>query len=191
MPAGVEVLPLEDTLSIDLSKGLDPSILKAVGGTWRAENGVLRSLGEENRFPLWLQRSLPDDFEIEFEMMGKGLADGKLEFCGDGVRHESGYIAILAGWNNTLAVIAKEDEHETGRTRKKGAWSPDRWYHHRIRRRLRGNSGHIEWFLDGQSFMQRTDKKPLTGPGHNRLAFNNWKTDLHFRNIRVRPLKGR
>ena len=35
------------------------------------------------------------------------------EFCGDGVRHESGYINILGGWGNTLAIIAKEDEHET------------------------------------------------------------------------------
>ena len=30
----------------------------------------------ENRYPLWLQRRVPDNFEIEFEMMGKDQPDG-------------------------------------------------------------------------------------------------------------------
>ncbi|MBM66271.1 MAG: hypothetical protein CMH55_08575 [Myxococcales bacterium] len=191
MPAGAEVPLLTEELRIDFGSQIDPTVLASVGGSWRVENGVLRSLGEENRFPLWLQRKVPDSFEVEFEMMGRDLPDGKLEFCGDGVRHESGYISILGGWGNSLAVIAKEDEHETGRTRKKGKWDPGHWYQWKVRRSLHGGSGLIEWFLDGRPFMQRTDKKPLVGPGHDRLGFNNWKTDLHIRNIRVRPLKGR
>ena len=191
MPAGAEVPLLQDELRIELGAEIDDTVLASVGGSWRIEGGVLRSLGEENRYPLWLQRKLPDSFEIEFEMMGRDLPDGKLEFCGDGVRHESGYINILGGWGNTLAIIAKEDEHETGRTRKSGKWKVGQWYHWRVRRSLHAGSGLIEWFLDGKPFLQRTDKKPLRGPGHDRLAFNNWKTDLSIRNIRVRPLKSR
>ena len=191
LPAGAEVPLLKEELLIELGSQLDPAILASVAGSWRVEGGTLRSLGEENRYPLWIQRRIPDSFEVEFEMMGKDLPDGKLEFCGDGVRHESGYVSILGGWGNTLAVIAKEDEHESGRTRKKGKWETERWYHWKIRRSLHGGSGLIEWFLDGRPFLQRTDKKPLKGPGHDRLAFNNWKTDLSIRNIRVRPFEGR
>jgi hypothetical protein len=189
MPQGSEVQRLNGPLTIDLSKGLSDSLWVKNGGDWEVEDGVLRSRGGENRYPIWLARSVPDSFELHFEARADSAAvDQKVEFCADGVRHESGYVAILGGWSNSLAVIARQDEHEKARTEKKGHWEARRWYHWTVRRTVRAGTGTIEWLLDDKPFMTRRDPKPLIGKGHDRIGFNNWKTDVSYRNIRLTPI---
>ena len=189
MPQGGVAPALDGVWTVELGTTLSAKDFDVVGGTWTVEQGAIRSLGEQNNHPLWLKRQIPDAFEISFEARAVSAAvDHKIEFCGDGVRHESGYVAILGGWNNSISVIARQDEHEKGRKEIKGKWERGRWYKHRIRRTFDGHRGRIEWFLDDRLLLERVDPKPLRGPGHNRIAFNNWKTDVSFRNVVVRPL---
>ncbi|MDE0883098.1 MAG: hypothetical protein OSB21_10925 [Myxococcota bacterium] len=189
MPQGASAPALAGEWTIKLGSTLSADDFEVIGGTWTVESGVIRSLGEQNNHPLWLKRSIPDAFEISFEARANSAAvDHKIEFCGDGVRHESGYIAILGGWGNTVSVIARQDEHEKSRKEVKGKWQRNHWYKHRLRRSFDGKRGRIEWFVDGKLLLERVDPKPLRGPGHNRIAFNNWKTDMSLRNIVVRPL---
>ena len=189
MPQGQTAPALKGEWKVPIGDHLSADDFHVVGGTWTVENGAIRSLGEQNNHPLWLKRRIPDAFEVTFEARAQSSAvDHKIEFCGDGVRHESGYIAILGGWSNSISVIAREDEHEKGRKEARGKWNSNHWYKHRLRRTFDGRRGRIEWFVDGKLLLERVDDKPLRGTGHDRIAFNNWKTDLLFRNIVVRPL---
>ena len=66
------------------------------GGTWRIVDGKLATLGEHNQ-PLWLDVPLARNVRVEFTTVSRSSAvDTKIEIFGDGVRHESGYIVILA-----------------------------------------------------------------------------------------------
>jgi hypothetical protein len=57
-------------------------------------------------------------------------------------------------------------------------------YHFRIERR----DGHIDWKVDGQPFLSFDDPKPLDGPDHAYLGFNDWEAELHFDNLKITPL---
>ena len=95
-------------------EGLGPKYVKA-GGTWTLQDGALHSSGEKN-LPLWLDVELPTNVKVEFTAWSRSpQVDTKIEIFGDGKRHESGYIVILGGWNNTITTIARLDEH--GRAR--------------------------------------------------------------------------
>jgi len=93
----------------------DPSVVKrdffSTGGYWRVVQGTLLSPGVRNN-PLWLAASLPGDVAIEFDARSESpQGDIKVELFGDGTDHASGYVFIHGGWNNTLSVIARLDEH--------------------------------------------------------------------------------
>jgi len=86
------------------------------GGEWNISAGALHSSGAENA-PLWLQAALPRDVTIEFDAWSNSPAvDIKCELFGDGRNHQSGYIVILAGWNNSTSIIARLREHGSERT---------------------------------------------------------------------------
>ncbi|MCI0571781.1 MAG: hypothetical protein L0Y66_13600 [Myxococcaceae bacterium] len=81
------------------------------GGLWRVERGELHSPGVRNN-PLWLKASLPADVAIEFDVRSESPeGDIKVEVFGDGRNHASGYVLIHGGWNNSLSIIARLDEH--------------------------------------------------------------------------------
>lgn len=83
----------------------------STGGLWRVEDGRLLSPGVRNN-PLWLKASLPPDVAVEFDATSMSpQGDIKVEIFGDGVDHASGYVLIHGGWNNTISVIARLDEH--------------------------------------------------------------------------------
>jgi hypothetical protein len=83
----------------------------STGGLWRVEGGRLLSPGVRNN-PLWLQARLPRDVAIEFDAVSASpQGDVKVELFGDGVDHASGYVLIHGGWNNSLSVISRLDEH--------------------------------------------------------------------------------
>lgn len=93
----------------------DPGVVErdfySTGGYWRVVNGELLSPGVKNN-PLWLQASLPENVAIEFDVRSESTqGDIKVEVFGDGTDHASGYVLIHGGWNNSLSIIARMDEH--------------------------------------------------------------------------------
>ncbi|WNG60637.1 hypothetical protein F0U59_42465 [Archangium gephyra] len=93
----------------------DPNVVQrdffSTGGHWRVVNGQLLSPGVRNN-PLWLQAKLPRDVAVEFDVRSQSPeGDIKVEIFGDGSDHASGYILIHGGWNNSLSIIARLDEH--------------------------------------------------------------------------------
>jgi hypothetical protein len=58
-------------------------------------------------------------------------------------------------------------------------------YHFTITRQ----GGLVDWKLDGAPFLTWTDPAPLSGPGHEFFALNDWEADVYFDNLRIRPAK--
>ena len=85
---------------------------------------------------------------VEFTTLSRSPAvDTKIEIFGDGVRHESGYIVIFGGWNNTISTIARLDEHERGRKEMRRGRETDRLYHWTVQRT---DGKTVELFIDGE-----------------------------------------
>lgn len=83
----------------------------STGGLWRTLNGELFSPGVKNN-PLWLKAKLPQNVAVEFDVKSMSPeGDVKVEIFGDGTDHASGYVLIHGGWNNSLSIIARLDEH--------------------------------------------------------------------------------
>lgn len=187
----------------------------STGGYWRVVNeqgnGWLFSPGVKNN-PLWLKASLPNDVSVEFDVKSMSPeGDIKVEIFGDGSDHASGYVLIHGGWNNSVSIIARLDEHappfssvlaqaagkdvvEAGlyrhdsRVRVEAApfrVELGRKYHWRIERRGK----RLSWFIDGQPFMSFEDPLPLTGKGNDRFAFSSWEAQLYFDNLSVESLE--
>jgi hypothetical protein len=171
------------------------------GGLWRVVDGTLLSPGVKNN-PLWLSASLPNDVAVEFDVRSMSPeGDIKAEIFGNGTDHASGYVLIHGGWNNSISIIARLDEHAPayGGQPPPGGFREDtrvrveanpykveigRTYHWRIERRGRV----LSWFIDGQPFMSFDDPAPLGGRGHDRFGFSSWEAQLYFDNLRVTPL---
>jgi hypothetical protein len=163
---------------------LGPRYVKQ-GGTWSIVDGALHSSGERN-IPLWLDVPLAKNTRVEFVAWSKSPAvDTKIEIFGDGVRHESGYIVILAGWNNTISTIARLDEHEPTRVEKRTRFEPDRKYRWRVERT---DGRRLAFFLDDALLLAYDDGDPLVGDRHSRLGFTNWASDVYYDDLVVTPL---
>jgi hypothetical protein len=206
-----EALPFRDDYA-------DPSTITkkywSTGGHWRVVNeggnGWLLSPGVKNN-PLWLKASLPNDVAVEFDVKSMSPeGDIKMEIFGDGSDHASGYVLIHGGWNNSVSIIARLDEHGQSYASLQarapnqdlvaaGLYKPDtrvrveanpfpvqpgRSYHWRVERR--GKT--ISWSIDGQPFMRFDDPLPLTGKGHDRVGFSSWEAQLFFDNLTVTAL---
>jgi hypothetical protein len=162
------------------------------GAEWRIVNGELRIERARNR-PLWLKRSLPRDLRIEFDAQSDSPAgDIKVEVFGDGTSRAqrssytaTSYVVIFGGWNNTLNVLARMDEH--GADRVVGPRKPveqGRRYHFAIERR----GALLTVSVDGEELMRMNDPNPLHGRGHDHFAFNDWDAALRFDNLKITPL---
>jgi hypothetical protein len=158
---------------------------KKAGGTWTIADGALHSTGEHN-IPLFLDVRLPKNAKIEFTAWSRSPAvDTKVEVFGDGTRHESGYIVIVGGWNNSITTIARLDEHEKTRVEKRTRWEPNKKYRWTVQR----TDGHtIELFLDGMPVIAYDDKEPLTGARNAFMAFSNWESDVFYDDLVITPL---
>jgi hypothetical protein len=83
----------------------------STGGHWRVVDGELLCPGVKNN-PLWLKAKLPANAAVEFDVRSQSPeGDIKVEIFGDGSDHASGYVLIHGGWNNSLSIIARRDEH--------------------------------------------------------------------------------
>lgn len=206
-PKATISLPYTDDFS-------DPGTVKrnywTSGGLWRISDGELFSPGVKNN-PLWLNATLPRDVVVEFDARSQSPeGDIKVEIFGDGKNHSSGYVLVHGGWNNSVSIISRLDEHgvplsdlqsraggrglrESGvfgkntRTRVEGRPFPvqvGRKYHWRIERR----GSMLAWSIDGTPFLSFDDPFPLEGKGHDRFGFSSWEADLYFDNLKIQAL---
>src|SRR5262249_10982147 len=95
----------------------------ATGQEYRVEGGKLAGSHAYNH-PAWLRQKLPRDGVVELDVMSKSPAgDIKIELYGDGESFDpdkggytsTGYVFIFGGWNNSLSVICRNNEHDEGR----------------------------------------------------------------------------
>ena len=95
------------------------------------------------------------------------------------------YVIIFGGWNNSMNVLARMDEHGAdrvvGQPRKVEV---GRSYHFRIER----IDGTLTVWVDDEILLEMSDSEPLRGRGHDHFGFNNWKSDVWFDNLRITPL---
>lgn len=155
-------------------------------GTWVIKEGWVHGSALKND-PLWLVKPLPRKVRIEFD--AKALTptgDIKVEVFGDGLNHASGYVLIFGGWNNSLDVIARLDEHGDDRlARSSQSVEPNRVYKMAVER----DATTLKWFVDGEIFMTYRDDEPLHGPKHQHFAFANWLAGVEFDNVKVFRLR--
>lgn len=159
-------------------------------GTWKVVDGQLEAR-EIHNAALWLQTPLPERVRVEFEATAlSDEGDVKAEIFGDGRTHQSGYIAIFGGWNNSINTIARLDEHGEDRKedRRCGARKgrsfcvePDVAYRWTLER----TDGELRWYLDGALFLTYDDAHPVQG---RHFAFNNWEAPVRFDNLKVYDL---
>ena len=172
-----------------------------LGATWNATatdayrvTGGQLTVSNAHNHPAWLRRRLPHDVVVEVDAVSKSPAgDIKIELFGDGESFDpdkgaytsSGYVLIFGGWNNSLSVICRQDEHGAGRKagRSDVHVEPNRSYHFTITRK----GGALDWAIDGRPFLAWTDPEPLAGAGHEYLAVDDWEAELHFDNLHIRP----
>ena len=156
------------------------------------EHGVVK-VKELKNHPLWLDVALPDDVRIELDVWAQDdEGDVKIELAGDGTSVATsvnyvatGYVFIFGGWNNTLNVIARKNEHGRDRaTATEPTVLPGRRYHFAITR----SAGELLWEVDGKELLSFEDPAPLRGPGHDRFALSGWEAEAHFDNVVIEAL---
>jgi len=170
-----------------------------LGASWkptaegtRLDNGVLKLVDLRNH-PLWLDVALPDDVRIEFDAWAASdEGDIKVELCGDGRSVATsmnyiatGYVLVFGGWNNTLNVIARKNEHGRDRaTASEPVPMAGRRYHFAITRA----ASELIWEIDGRVVLELEDPAPLRGAGHDHFAFSGWEAEAHFDNLVIEAL---
>lgn len=164
----------------------------APASVWKVQDGELRVAGAKNR-PLWLARRLPDDVRVEFSVRSESPAgDIKVEVFGDGVSKATtesytatSYVVIFGGWNNSMNVLARMDEH--GHDRVVGAKKKvEQGTTYRVTIERRGSLLTVQ--VDGEELMRLDDPEPLRGRGHDHFGFNDWEAKLAFDDLRITPL---
>lgn len=168
---------------------LEPNWVRGEGedgpGQWTIEDGKLVGVDLRND-PLWLQQELPEQVRVEFDAQARSsVGDIKVEVFGDGTNHESGYILIFGGWNNSLDVIARRDEHGDDRkARDTHGVVPGHTYRMAIER----TDATLQWYVNGKLFMSYEDAEPLRGEGHRHFAFGVWSAPVYFDNVAIYDL---
>lgn len=179
--AGEAPQPFRD----DFARSELGSKYRKTGGSWRIVDGALHTMGDRNQ-PLWLDVPLAKNTRVEFTTSSHSPAvDTKIEIFGDGVRHESGYIVIFAGWKNSITTIAKKDEHERTRKEIKRGGERDRVYRWKVQRT---DGKTLELFIDDELLVSYVDEAPLFGPGNDRLGFTSWESEVRYDDLVITPL---
>jgi hypothetical protein len=162
------------------------------GASYAIRDGKLRIKGARNK-PLWLRRTLPRDVRVELDVRSDSPeGDIKIELFGDGVSKAekasytaTGYVVIFGGWNNSLNVLARRNEH--GEDRVVGPpykVVQGKTYPMKIERR----GATIKVWVAERELLRMTDPNPLEGLGQDHFGFNNWQSELWFDNLRIHPL---
>ena len=187
----IERLPAGGPSSDDFERATLGDAWSATGGNWRIEKGEL-VIDHAYNHPLWLRKPIPQDAVIELDCWSNDdVGDLKVEAWGDGKSFATAasytatsYVFIFGGWHNQLGVLARLNEHgQDRRSRADLHVDKAKRYHWRISRR----GGHIDWQIDGKSFLTFDDPSPLHGSEHSYFGFNDWEAELHFDNLKITP----
>jgi hypothetical protein len=163
------------------------------GSGYEMIHGALSAHGAHNH-PLWLRKKLPRDVRIEFTTWSnEDRGDLKVEVFGDGRSFDpdggrytaTGYEVIFGGWYNSKSIIARLDEHGNDMVQRA---LPKVVKGQRYRWKIERRAKTLSWFIDDQPFLAYEDPRPLDGPGHEYLGFNNWETDTWFDDLVITPL---
>jgi hypothetical protein len=184
---------LSEPFSDSFERGEVGSDWNNTGAQYQTVGGTLKIQGAHNH-PLWLRRKLPANVIVELDATSRSPdGDLKIELMGDGESFDpdqgrydpTGYMFVFGGWSNSLSIIGKLGEHDDAVKAHRAQPRVDlgRTYHWKIVKR----GGVLTWDIDGQQFLQVFDPKPLSGPGHEFFAFNNWESDASYDNVRIRP----
>jgi len=161
------------------------------GGDWKILDGVVVSSKAQNRNLVLSGIELPQNAIVEMTMWSdsKGV-DVKFNLWGDGKIHDhgDGYSFILGGWSNRISVISKLHEHEKNRSQdKKTRLVQGKKYKVRVVRKDK----EIQWFVNDELFLDYTDRSPLkVEDGFKVLSFGNWKSQVHFDDLKIYKLGG-
>jgi len=169
---------------------------------WHLDGGRLCGEGALNR-PAWLKHRLPRNVRVSFDAVSESKAgDIKVEIFGDGrsfaqsssYNDASGYVLIYGGWNNSLHVLARRNEHGDDRLAlrtladglaRARPVTAGKAYRFTIERT---DGKTLRWLVDGVEIHTLADREPLWGPRHEHFAFNTWQARLCFDNLKVVPL---
>jgi hypothetical protein len=178
----------------DFDRGVLGNDWLTTGMSATIERGALRLANLQNH-PVWLRTPLPDDVRIEFDAWAETEeGDIKVELAGDGRSYAktasytaTGYVVIFGGWDNSLHVLARRDEHGDDRVAvpAEPKVEADRRYRISITRR----GGELRFEVDGQLIAEMVDDAPLTGSGQQHFAFNNWESATRFDNLVIYSLE--
>jgi hypothetical protein len=150
-------------------------------GKWRIVDGALHVQGDRNE-GIWLSKNLPDRVRVEFDARSESKdGDLKFEIFNTESRHQTGYIAILGGWNNSVSIIARLDEHGEDRKEADASVEIGKVHHFMAIR----NDDTLRWYVDGQFVLQYKDPKPIRG---SIFGFNNWASKVYFDNLKIYEL---
>ena len=165
------------------------------GDGYHLSGGALNARGAYNK-PLWLRKKLPRNVQIEVTAWSKSPdGDIKLELFGDGTSFDpdkggymaTSYVLVQGGWRNTKSILARQNEHGQEMASRTGPRVvPGQKYRWRITRK----NGVVTWYVDDMEtpYLRYEDPRPLDGPGHEYLGFNNWEADTWFDDLVVTPL---
>lgn len=161
------------------------------GGDWKIEDGEVVSVTAKNRNLVLSGIELPQNGIVELTMWSESEGvDVKFNLWGDGKIHDhgDGYSFILGGWSNRVSVISKLHEHEKKRSEeKKTRLQKGERYKVKVVR----NGSKIKWFVNDKLFLDYSDEDPLkVEKGFKRLSFGNWKSEVHFDDLRIYELNG-
>jgi hypothetical protein len=150
-------------------------------GKWRLVDGWVHVQGDRNE-GLWLNRPLPERVRIEFDARSES-DDGDLKFevfCTE-QRHQTGYIGILGGWQNSISIIARLDEH--GEDRKESDAQVEIGKTHRFM--VVRTDDTLRFYVDGRFVSQYKDPAPIRGAY---FGFNNWASRAYYDNLAIYQL---
>lgn len=178
----------------DFNRGILGKDWLTTGSGVTLDRGRLR-LADLKNHPIWLRRELPDNVRIEFDAWAETEeGDIKVELAGDGTSYAqsasytaSGYVVIFGGWDNSVHVLARQNEHGDDRIAVPAdpKVEPDRRYRIAITR----HGGELRFEVDGELIAELVDEDPLIGPGHQHFAFNNWEAPTRFDNLVIYALE--
>lgn len=177
--------PLEG-LNLERAR-LDPRFWTPVdkASPWKlGEDGAITSIGARNQ-PLWFRQALPEHFRIEFEAWCEGDdCDLRFELLGDGEHHESGYVMVFGGWNHTVHLMARMDEHAPfDGARVMRTDDIDVKPGQRYKMAFVKTDAAVRWFVDGELLLQYIDPEPLHGVEHRYFGINSWETPVFVRGL--------
>lgn len=154
---------------------------------WRVEAGWLRNDNAKNQ-GLWVEALPEGDVPVRIEFTARSVkppgnrpfpGDIKIEAFATRPAHEAGYSFINGGWSNQFDTIARLGEHSADDKRKPATPVVEGQSHHyAIVRR----GGRLDFARDGELLYTYEDPAPVTGRW---IGFNNWLSDVSYRDLRV------